>query len=1167
MDFNPNSAFVGQFDQIILHNDGNNNDPDDIAAVAIEAALIKSAGLENKATIFYNNNLGEPNNPSMVAKMRESAAFADKLGIQTQDYQAGIDQATTELVKILDSGQKILALEGGPMEAIYRALEQTSPDNRANVTLISHSSDFNENRDVASRPGVDEVRTWDDITNDFPSVTQTRIANQNGSFRSSGWSWLDSTEDPTLQDVRELMRNAGGEKANDPSDAGMLFFALTGNETADPQDAQDFFEEFPVLADAPRPAPTPAPEPEPAPMPAPEPVPELEPAPPMSEPELAPPLPEPTPAPAPEPTPDPNSQPLLTFALVDAETDQIVEGFEDLGANPQVNLSELDLTQFNLIAQVNPNNPEASSVQSVSLESSLGNRIENAAPYALFGDINGDFQGRDLRSGDYTIKATAFTGKQGQGNEIATLDLDYTVAPASEPPNSPLLTFALVDADTDQIVEGYEDLGANPDIDPSELDLTKFNLVARVNPNNPDANSVQSVVFESNLGNRIENVFPYALFGDIEGDFKGRDLTDFTVKATAYTDKNGQGAAIASLDFAYMGQPTDNFELEARSLDGSGNNQATPSLGKVGTNYARNTDTDYADGISEIAEGPDPRFVSNRIFSDQGQNLFSENGVSQWAGYWGQFLDHTFGLRQGGGEDAPLPFDTNDPLEGFQNDVGFIRFQRSEAAAGTGKTTPREQENTVSSFIDGWAIYGGTEERLEWLREGPVDGDLSNNGARLLLEDGFLPTATARGDASTAPIMELQGRLMGAPEQRVVAGDVRANENIPLTSIHTLFAREHNRIVDALPENLNEEQKFQIARKVVGAEQQYVTFNEFLPAMGIQLDTYQGYDANIDPSITNEFATVGYRAHSMIHGEIEFETEADRFSSTELESFESQGIEVEKNGDEVAIAIPLNLAFGNPSLVKDVGPDLIFSALAGEAQYNNDEQIDNQLRSILFQLPTDPTRDQDGPGVPENFTTVFDLGAVDIQRSRDHGIPLYNDLREAYGLERVDSFTDITGEATEAFPEGIDANDPLNDPDLLRFDQLLDRNGEEVELGTDEAREDAVSGTRRTTLAARLKAIYKDVDNVDTFVGMVSEAHLPNSEFGELQSALWTDQFEALRDGDRFYYENDADLAQIEQTYGITYQRSLSEIVADNSLIEPGDLQADLFKIDDSGLG
>ena len=55
------------------------------------------------------------------------------------------------------------------------------------------------------------------------------------------------------------------------------------------------------------------------------------------------------------------------------------------------------------------------------------------------------------------------------------------------------------------------------------------------------------------------------------------------------------------------------------------------------------------------------------------------------------------------------------------------------------------------SYIDGSSVYGGTNARLEWLREGPVDGNLANNGATLLLPDGYLPRARRprqRGDGA-----------------------------------------------------------------------------------------------------------------------------------------------------------------------------------------------------------------------------------------------------------------------------------------------------------------------------------------------------------------------------------------------------------------------------------
>src|SRR5436309_9240353 len=82
-----------------------------------------------------------------------------------------------------------------------------------------------------------------------------------------------------------------------------------------------------------------------------------------------------------------------------------------------------------------------------------------------------------------------------------------------------------------------------------------------------------------------------------------------------------------------------------RSLDGRGNNELHPSWGRANTLYLRLAPPDYRDGISRMEGGPSPRYVSNRVFNDGGQNLFSENGVSQWGWVWGQFVDHDIGLR------------------------------------------------------------------------------------------------------------------------------------------------------------------------------------------------------------------------------------------------------------------------------------------------------------------------------------------------------------------------------------------------------------------------------------------------------------------------------------------------------------------------------------------
>ncbi len=614
------------------------------------------------------------------------------------------------------------------------------------------------------------------------------------------------------------------------------------------------------------------------------------------------------------------------------------------------------------------------------------------------------------------------------------------------------------------------------------------------------------------------------------------------------------------------------FPGGVRSLDGADNNLSSPDWGRAGTPYARVAAPEYADGVGAMDEGPPARYVSNRVFNDLAQNLFSENGVTHWAFTWGQFLDHTYGLREVGGEDAPIPFDPDDPLEDFSKDFGAIDFARPPAAPGTGVDPAREQLNTVSSYIDAWGVYGGTDERLEWLREGPVDGDLANNRARLVLAPGgYLPRSDSRGNVAEAPSMELQGRLAAAPGSAVVAGDMRANENVPLTSVHTLFAREHNRIVEALPDELPEEVKFQIARRVVGAELQYITYTEFLPAMGVELEAYEGYDPTANASLSNEFAVVGYRAHSMVHGEIEPESEAGAYSTEQLEALAAQGVEVTVDGGQAELAVPLNVAFGNPDLVPLIGLGPILAGLAGEAAYRNDEMIDNQLRSVLFQVPgpgvEDPSECLDGAALPECFTTVLDLGAADIERGRDHGIAAYNDLREAYGLAPKESFVAVTGEDTEKFPEdpAIDAANPLDDPDILDFVRLEDGEGNALTPESDEAEEEAVTGVRRTTLAARLKALYGNVDDLDAFVGMMAEPHVEGSELGELQLAIWKRQFEALRDGDRFFYLNDPGLRAIERLFGIDSRHSLAEVIVMNTELAPGDLQANVFRLDEGG--
>jgi len=64
------------------------------------------------------------------------------------------------------------------------------------------------------------------------------------------------------------------------------------------------------------------------------------------------------------------------------------------------------------------------------------------------------------------------------------------------------------------------------------------------------------------------------------------------------------------------------------------------------------------------------------------------------------------------------------------------------------------------------------------------------------------------------------------------SGDARANENLHLTTLHLIFARQHNKFAKELKARnptWTDEELFQESRKIVSAQLQHVHYNEFLP--------------------------------------------------------------------------------------------------------------------------------------------------------------------------------------------------------------------------------------------------------------------------------------------------------------------------------------------------
>lgn len=309
----------------------------------------------------------------------------------------------------------------------------------------------------------------------------------------------------------------------------------------------------------------------------------------------------------------------------------------------------------------------------------------------------------------------------------------------------------------------------------------------------------------------------------------------------------------------------------------------------------------------------------------------NDRGLTNAVWAWGQFIDHDMDLTESDPSNGIANIAIHDDEDPFYPNP--ILFNRSHFVVdGDGL---RQQLNEITPYIDASNVYGSDPTTAASLREFA--------GGRMILIHRLLPQDAA-------------GFFL--------AGDIRSNENIVLTSFHTLFVREHNRIVGELAKydpSATDETLYQLARKIVAAELQVITYEDWLPALmgpyAPRLSDHE-YDSTLDPQIANEFATVGFRfGHSMLTADI-------------------------LAGEQI---FSLREAFFAPEKVTDENVGLILQGLHQVQANEVDRFLVEDVRSFLFGAP--------GAG-------GADLAALNMQRGRDHGVGDYDDVRLAYGLER-----------------------------------------------------------------------------------------------------------------------------------------------------------------------
>ena len=292
----------------------------------------------------------------------------------------------------------------------------------------------------------------------------------------------------------------------------------------------------------------------------------------------------------------------------------------------------------------------------------------------------------------------------------------------------------------------------------------------------------------------------------------------------------------------------------------------------------------------------------------------------------------------------------------------------------------------------------------------PPEGESPYDGKLLVADDGYGTDGVAfesgsdpnntsgeilppynRADSPNAdpdpdPDSSTGGRVPN--DQEFISGDLRINEQSGLISIHTLLVREHNLIADKvafhldngddpalnqefaefrdvyvpslnLPEPPTQEQIrgefiYEAARAVVGAKNQVITYEEFLPIL-VGNETAADLEVIdpelLSPGIAAEFSGAAYRlGHTLLSNQIRT-IDGDGYGS-----------------------ISLREAFFDPQSISENGVDNILIGLNYQQSNDADHRVIDGVRNNLFG--------------PEGFGGL-DLAAINIQRGRDLGIPGY----------------------------------------------------------------------------------------------------------------------------------------------------------------------------------
>lgn len=432
-----------------------------------------------------------------------------------------------------------------------------------------------------------------------------------------------------------------------------------------------------------------------------------------------------------------------------------------------------------------------------------------------------------------------------------------------------------------------------------------------------------------------------------------------------------------------------------RPADGAFTDPTDGKMGMAGSRFGRNFPLEEVYPDTARLMDPNPRVVSQKLLTRGPDGMIPEPILNVLAGAWIQFQTHDwFAHANDEKESHDIPLEEGDD---WKTKYGQMKVKKTAAdqTRPEGDTSgPPTYLNRVTHWWDGSQIYGSDAETVNKLRS-HVDGKM------LIGDDGFLPLEPGRG-------VDIAG----------------FNDNwwLGLSLLHTLFVKEHNHICDELKPkhpDWDDDQLYHQARVINAALMAKIHTTEWTPAIlpnkvisfgmainwwgmlgkgvkslladlgdgvghigdAVELSGIVGAKKDHGPGnvpfyLTEEFVAV-YRLHPLLPDSIDFKS---------------------ADGDETVASKTL------PEVSFDQARKALLDVGMDNAMYTMGVGIPGRIAlhnypKTLQELKTDKGE-------------ILDLGAVDVLRDRERGVPRYNDFRELIGMGRVETFEDITDNAT-----------------------------------------------------------------------------------------------------------------------------------------------------------